>query len=312
VRARVAVLTALAAVVGIGAVVAVPVVKRALYPHPAQAQVPSATSAPVGRAQIAMQPQPSTAPSPAAVTVPNYLNFFGWTLLDRGSGQVSGSANRETARSTTESMIKVWTASDFLRHQAQAGRQPSKAALDELTGMIVNSDDNAGHKYYELNGGDASITELVSTCGLRNTNRPSPADEWSYTTMSPADAVRMGTCIANGTAAGPKWTNWVLSTMRNVRGGVADQQRSTGGGRWGVIDGLPAATAAGTSIKNGWTAQTYDHNWHVNCLAINSGWVLAIEMRYPWTSPDGDWRHASNLQQGADVCKSVAGQLITA
>jgi hypothetical protein len=98
--------------------------------------------------------------------------------------------------------------------------------------------------------------------------------------------------------------------MKHVRGTVDQQQVTTGGGRWGIIDGLPAALAANTSIKNGWTAQVYDHNWHINCLAINPDWVLAIELHYPWTSPDGNWQDANNLRQGADTCASVTRQLV--
>ena len=59
--------------------------------------------------------------------------------------------------------------------------------------------------------------------------------------MTAQDAVRLGECVKNGTAAGPKWTEWVLEEMRNVWGTTAkkDQQRTRGGGRWGIIDGLP-------------------------------------------------------------------------
>jgi hypothetical protein len=127
--------------------------------------------------------------------------------------------------------------------------------------------------------------------------------------MSPADAARMGVCIANGTAAGPQWTSWLLDTMKHVRGTVDQQQQTTGGGRWGIIDGLPSNLVADTSIKNGWTAQVYDHNWHINCLAITTNWVLAIELHYPWTSPS-DWHQANNLQQGADTCAAVTRQLV--
>jgi hypothetical protein len=275
-------------------------------PAPASAGPPS-----VATLQTIVQPAPpppaiGVPPDPATVKGPGYLTFLGWALLDRPTGKLTGSANRETASNTTESMIKVWIAADYLRHQGSAGT----AAQDELYRMIINSDDAIAHKYFELNGGDASITELVQVCGLQNTKRPSLPDQWSYTTMSPADAVRLGQCVTTGKAAGPTGTPWLLKAMRNVKGGVADQQAHTGGGRWGIIDGLPASIAADVSIKNGWTAQVYDHNWHINCLAIHPDWVLAIELRYPWTSPDGNWQHANNLQQGADACRQVTRQLL--
>jgi hypothetical protein len=256
------------------------------------------TDASTTTAQRAAQPPPP-APGvlipgdPSTITAPG-TNFF-------------GSANRESATSTTESMIKAWITSDYLRHQ---GANVPAATLGELHQMVVNSDDNLADKYYALNGGDPSITELIKICGLQGTHLPSLKDNWSYTMMSPADAVRMGQCIADGRAAGAQWTDWVLTTMRQVQGSVDDQQAHTGGGRWGIIDGLPAALVAQTAIKNGWTAQVYDHNWHINCLAIHPDFVLAIELHYPWTAPDNNWEHATNLAKGAQLCASVTRQLV--
>jgi hypothetical protein len=85
---------------------------------------------------------------------------------------------------------------------------------------------------------------------------------------------------------------------------VQDQRQRSGGGRWGIIDGLPESiTSQGpVSIKNGWTQLDYDGNWHVNCLAVTDRWSLAVMMRYP---------ASSSLSYGAKVCASVATQLVT-
>jgi hypothetical protein len=289
---------------------------RAALPTRAAAAPPAPvapSSAPAAaHLQTVAQPTPpgpviAIPADPASVKGPAYASYLGWALLDRHSGQLTGSSNRETGSNTTESMIKVWIAADYLRHQ---GPGAPTAAVNELYQMIIHSDDTIAHKYYGLNGGDNSITELTGLCGLRGTHRPSLANSWSYTTMSPADAVRLGQCIATGKAAGPTWTAWLLKAMHSVQGGVADQQAHTGGGHWGIVDALPAAIAADVSIKNGWTAQIYDHNWHVNCLAVHPDWVLAIQVRYPWTSPTNDWRTATNLQQGADACRMITKQLL--
>ena len=67
-------------------------------------------------------------------------------------------------------------------------------------------------------------------------------------------------------------------------GTVAKEQQTTGGGRWGIIDGLPkeiVAKQGPVSIKNGWTPLVYDGNWHISCLAISEDWVLAVQTRYP-------------------------------
>jgi hypothetical protein len=153
------------------------------------------------------------------------------------------------------------------------------------------------------------IKRAISMCGLTDTKRgnvPGYEGWWSFTRMSARDAVRLGDCIADGTAAGPKWTKWVLAEMSKVRGSTAarDQKPRSGGGRWGIIDGLPKSiTSQGPiSIKNGWTPLAYDGNWHVNCLAVTEKWSLAVMLRYPYRS---------GLDYGSDVCASVASQLVT-
>jgi len=139
---------------------------------------------------------------------------------------------------------------------------------------------------------------LVTLCGLTHT---SAYDYWwSLTSMSPADSVRMGQCLADGTAAGPQWTGWLLDTMRHVTGTVSDQQVSTGGGRWGIVDGLPQVLAGDLALKNGWTRTGADGLWHVNCLGISSKWILSVMLRYPI---------ARGLQYGAGICAAVTRQL---
>ncbi|GIH13439.1 hypothetical protein [Rugosimonospora africana] len=270
-------------------------------------------STPFGTANTAAQPAPPPPTlliptDPNSIKAPAGMDYLGWTLIDRQSGKSAGSANAENSTNTTESMIKAWIAADYLRNHDQ----PSQSALDALSQMIIHSDDNIAETYYKINGGDPSIVELTKLCQLTDTDTPEIPSHWSYTTMSPADAARMGLCIANGTAAGPKWTSWLLKQMQNVQGSVQDQQTSTGGGRWGIIDGLPQYLVASTSIKNGWTPQIYNgsHDWHINCLAINTGWVLAIELQYRWTAPDNKWEHADNLATGANACASVTKQLV--
>jgi hypothetical protein len=313
-----AVLVAYLVVAVVSAAVAIPLA-RILVPAgmtPSAVLAAPAGGAAAGQAHVIAQPSPPApvvrAPDdPDAVKAPDYVSFFGWALLDRKTGHLAGSANRDSVTNTTESMVKAWIAADYLRHQSAGGKQPAAGAVNELYQMIIHSNDVIASKYYRLNGGDASIPELFGVCGLTTSKRPMFANSWSYTQLSPADAVRMGQCIATGKAAGPAWTGWLLRAMREVTGGVADQISVTRqGGHWGIIDALPRELAAQTSIKNGWTAQIYDHNWHVNCLAIHPDWVLAIELRYPWTSPNGDWHRANNLRQGAEACRQVTQQLL--
>ncbi|MDG4760805.1 hypothetical protein [Micromonospora sp. WMMD710] len=257
-------------------------------------------------------PPPTLAAGPVSVSFQG--EFFSWALMDRKTGKISGSSNM-TSTSSTESMIKAWIVSDYLR---QLGDREPPAALKEAARLaIIDSDDVAANKIHAAAGGsykpstsstpDAVIQRAIKICGLTDTKRGNVAPYtgyWSFTRMSPRDAVRLGDCIADGKAAGPKWTKWVLDQMSEVRGSVKEQKKTSGGGRWGIIDGLPKSiTAQGpVSIKNGWTPIAYDSNWHVNCLAVNGKWSLAVMLRYPLRS---------GLNYGAQVCSSVATQLVT-
>jgi hypothetical protein len=261
-------------------------------------------------------PTPPPPPTLAAGPVSVAFNgaFFSWALMDRQTGKISGSANM-TATNSTESMIKAWIVSDYLRQLGD--KEPSATLKKQASLAILDSDDKAANAVYAAAGGsykassssipDPVIQRAIKICGLTDTKRGNVAPYtgyWSFTRMSPRDAVRLGDCIADGKAAGHKWTKWVLDQMSKVRGSVKSQQATKGGGRWGIIDGLPKSiTAQGpVSIKNGWTPINYDGNWHVNCLAVNGKWSLAVMLRYPIKS---------GLSYGAQVCASVATQLVT-
>jgi hypothetical protein len=263
---------------------------------------PSVKSSPTPPAPPPPPPPPTLkAVKPVTVRIAKG-DFFAWALMDRTTGKITGSSNSSTGKNTTESMIKGWLVSDYLRRRAAAGKAPSATALGYASTAIRDSNDNSAQWLYQQNGGNASIQRLFKICKLAD--KPSiKSGWWSMTQLTARDATRMGDCIGDGTAAGSKWTPWVLKEMRLVRGTTAakDQHLKTGGGRWGIIDGLPAELAADTSIKNGWTLIYADGTWHVNCLAIHSDWTLAVQMRYPGKL---------GLKYGADICKSVTQQLV--
>lgn len=327
-RPRVVLAVSLVALLGI-ALFAFPPTRRALASaaeHARASATPStgasgpATINPSPPASAAPTPSVSSAPSavgqpalrvPAeGIKTPSGFSQVGWALLDRSTGQLlGGSANAATATNYTESMIKPWIAADYLSTTVAAGGEPSQYDLSQLRSMIIHSDNAIADHYYDLDGQDAVMQRLNQVCGLHATIAIS--GWWSYTTMTPDDAVRYGECLADGTAAGA-YTDDLLAWMRDVTGSVTDQQpdATTGGGRWGIIDALPPALAAQTAIKNGWEPEATGHEWHVNCLAILPGQVLSVMVRYPWTSPDGDWQDADNLATGAQGCRDVTAQLL--
>jgi len=208
-----------------------------------------------------------------------------WAYLDRATGQRYSSPN-VTVTSYTESMVKAWLAADELSRSDQRGRQPN---LNLIVPMIRDSNDNAAEIIYLNNGANGSIARMVQTCQLTDTRIFS--GWWSMTMMSAQDAVRLGECIANGVAAGPHWTEWLMNEMRQVRGE----------GRFGIVDAVGPTVAETLAMKNGWTLHYTDYRWRVNCLAIDHDWILAVMLVYPG-------RHG--LGYGANICASVAKQVL--
>ena len=299
--------------------------------HPLQWQTPLAASVASLGPTVPPTPTPSPTPPPPAFVVPaggvtkpatGASAFFGWSLLDTKTGKIVGhSANAAHGTNFTESMIKVWIAADYLSRLTTVKRKPTTAELTDLKNMIIHSDDVIAQRYYhksvgKLAGYNAVIKRLNSVCGLHTTIYKS--GWWSYTRMTPDDAARLGYCIANGTAAGP-YTSNLLGWMRDVTGTVDDQdypeaygpKATTGGGRWGIVDGLPDSLAAQAAMKNGWEPDS-GGEWNISCLAIIGDNVLTVMVKYPWkggAGHTGDWRYAANLSAGADACVSVARQL---
>lgn len=228
---------------------------------------------------------PLVSPSPGPVRQPAG-EFTGWAVLDRRTGAITGSDNLAEV-STTASMIKAWIVADYLRRTADAGRQPGSQRLAELELIIRDSNNEYAQSLFLEVGAHESIERLISICQLTD-SRPY-RDFWSNTQLSPRDTARMGACIADGRAAGPDWTDWLLNEMRLVRG-VGD---------FGIRHALPAEERPSVAIKNGWINRDYDGNWHVNCLAIGEHWTMGVMVRYPI--------HLG-YEHGAELCRSLAAK----
>jgi hypothetical protein len=251
----------------------------------------AAASASASPARAAAQPAPSgasptpTGPflTPKPVTI-DTSGFWSYALLDTATGAVTGSGNL-TAPSDTASMSKAWVAADYLRRTAERKQKPNGEIMRRLSTMIRDSDTTHTFEFHVANGNLASIRRMASLCGLTETT--GVQNSWSLTRMSARDVARLAACIADGRAAGPVWTGWLLDEMRVVRGP----------GRFGVIDIAPPAQRV--AIKNGWLLRD-DQQWHIACLAIGTGWTLGVLAR-----------HAGTLgkDHGAGICRKVAEQL---
>ncbi|MFY1635617.1 serine hydrolase [Solwaraspora sp. WMMB335] len=252
-----------------------------------------AAAAPDGTAPATPSPSPTPSPSlPPLDIAPTEVDldvdgWWSWAMLDRRTGEIAGSANLDQT-STTASLIKAWIAADVLRAATADGRTPNDYRMWQLEIMIRDSDNAVAEQLWQEIGRSAAIDRMVAICAL--TDSSSTQNRWSTTMLSPRDVARLGDCIADGRAAGPEWTDWLLQQMRSVRSP----------GNFGVIQAFPEEAAAGIAIKNGWVIRDADREWHVNCLAIGDGWTLGVMVRFPTSRP---------YTYGAEVCRGVTGQL---
>ncbi|MEU6072175.1 hypothetical protein [Micromonospora sp. NPDC047074] len=236
--------------------------------------VDRATGAPSDRSS---RPSPSPTPSPTPEPLPfeaqeldlDIEGWYSWSVLDRRSGEIIGSDNMDETN-TTASLIKAWIVADHLRRADEQGQTPSDAKLADATRIIRDSDNTRTQQFYNALGGSASIKRLLAKCELTDSSVASDGG-WSRTKLSPRDTARMGACIADGRAAGPKWTKWLLNEMRLVRGS----------GDFGIRKAFPAAERKTIAIKNGWIDRTKEQEMHINCLAIGDTWTMGVMVRYP-------------------------------
>jgi hypothetical protein len=204
--------------------------------------------------------------------------WISWAVLDRSTGTWRQSGNA-TETTMTASMIKAWLVADYLRLH---GFDP------RLSPIIRDSVNEPAWEIYAELGREASIARLIGICELAQS---SPGEDLSMTLMSARDAVLMGAAIADGRAAGRRWTPWLLEEMRVVRGA----------GDFGVRQAFPSAERERIAIKNGWEIRRATEEWNVNCLAIHDAWIMAVLARYPSSLP---------LAHGAHACEEVARTLI--
>ncbi|MEG3634603.1 serine hydrolase [Micromonospora palythoicola] len=261
-----------------------------------QGESPAARDAALTDRSVRPSPSPSPAPEPEPLPFEakeidlDIDGWYAWSVLDRRSGEIIGSDNMAET-STTASLIKAWIVADYLRRTADAGQTPSDGKLDDLTRIIRDSDNTRTEQLYTQIGRSASIKRLLSTCDLTDSKVSSDLG-WSRTQLSPRDTARLGNCIAEGTAAGPKWTKWLLGEMRQVRGA----------GDFGIRKAFPAAEAKTIAIKNGWVDRTREQEIHVNCLAIGDTWTMGVMLQYPINK---------GYEYGMKNCEKITEALLT-
>ncbi len=218
--------------------------------------------------------------------------LLSWAYLDRRDGTIVGSENM-SAPTETASMLGAWLGADYLRRAAELGDTPPDADLADIQAMIRDSDGEAANRIVaKVGGATATASRLVTMCQLSDSL--ADAADWTKTVISARDTVRMGSCLADGRAAGAQWTPLIMDAMRQVRGD----------GDFGIRKAFPSALQPTIAIENGWALRGEGTLWHVNCLAVTDTWVLAVMQRYP---SHGDWN--TDKAHVDAVCQGVVRKL---
>lgn len=245
-------------------------------PNPSRPATRTSTPPPPAPARRASSP-PRIDPRRPVAAGPDVL---GWAIADVATGTILAEHGGGTTNPSA-SVVKAWLAADAMN---RAGNNPDLA--HDAQAALVDSDNDAATRLYRADGADRGLWRMIYTCRLYATLPV--RQEWGATLISATDVAKLGACVANGTAAGPTWTRWILDRMHTVRGT----------GRFGAVNVLPGADIA---IKNGWIVN--NGNWIVNCLTIvDNRWSIGVITRYP--EPLG-------LDHGAALCAHVATSVST-
>lgn len=212
--------------------------------------------------------------------------WLSWSLVDTVRDRRVGSANSGTERTNSESSIKAWIATDYLRVAHAEGRPVTSSEQADIAAAVRRSDNAATQRLYHALGGDAMLRDLRAVCGVAVTT--SAPGYWSLTQISAVDATRIFACVLR-TAPGLPGGADLLADLRNV----------DPSGAFGITAALPPTTTV--SVKNGWMPHTTTGEWNVNCVAAWDDYVLAVLTRYPVDRP---------LSYGADVCRDVTAAVV--
>src|SRR4051794_38784624 len=107
-----------------------------------------------------------------------------WPLVDNTDGRRVGWANSTTERTNSESSIKGWIPTDFLRIAGQMGRTVAAGNRATIGAAIRKSDDQAAQRLCLRLGGGEVLRDLKTVCGV-GVSTPRRG-YWSYTQITAA------------------------------------------------------------------------------------------------------------------------------
>ena len=200
------------------------------------------------------------------------------------------------ATSSTESMIKAWIVSDFLRRSADGEpstalkqARPASRSGTVTTTRPARSTALAARTPSRRAATGPVIKRAISICGLTNTKRGNVPELRRLLEFHPdvRPGRRPARRLRRRRQGGRPQVDHVGAQRDDARCAAPPPPRTSshqsGGGRWGIIDGLPESilAQAPVSIKNGWTRCTTTATGTSTASPSPGTGCLAVMTRYP-------------------------------
>lgn len=269
---------------------------------PAHSSPAPTTPAPPSSAPTTPAPAsrtPATSPSKPRVTVGQLTaslqalfgpgDSFSVAGFDLATGQ--GIAAGARSGMTEASIVKLDILETALYHRQQTGYDFNE---DDAEAMMENSDNAAGDRIFDYDGGNSGLQPYNNTVGLGHTQLD-PTETWGLSTTTATDQLMLlkqlvsGTSVLNSTSRA-----YALQLMGDVE---ADQN-------WGIS--AAADPGASSWLKNGWLNIDRDNGlWAVNSVGMTTSGghrvLLAVLSQ-----------HQPDMQTGVNRVAAAARQLATA
>ena len=212
--------------------------------------------------------------------------WLSWSLVDAAHHRETGSANRSSERTNSESSMKAWITTDLVRVAGERGRALRASEKSDVEAALRRSDDQAAERIWRSLGADQVLGDLKSVCGVAVWT--SRRGYWAYSQITATDATSILRCVLDRAPTYPGGDQ-VVTALHGVEPDNA----------FGIPEALPAGTDV--AVKNGWTAHSATGQWNVDCVASWGEYTLAVLTRYPM---------GKKLDYGAGVCRDVTAALL--
>jgi hypothetical protein len=249
-------------------------------------QPPSKTASPSKTSKPRLTVQQLTANLQALFGPGDSFSVAGYDLTT-GHSVVAGAGSGMTEAS----VIKLDILQTALYHRQQTGYQFNE---DDAEAMMENSDNAAGDRIFNYDGGNSGLQQYNDTIGLGHTQLD-PTETWGLSTTTATDQLTLlKQLVSSKSVLNSASRGYALQLMGDVE---ADQT-------WGIS--AAADPGASSQLKNGWLNIDRDNGlWAVNSTGLTTSGghrMLLVVLS----------QHEPDYQTGVNRVQAAARQLATA